>query len=489
MGGVRGTVAAAAVLATLGATPGRAAPLRLEAEEATLEGPVVAADRAGFSGTGYATGITRKSHRIVFAFDAEPGLHAVTIRYAAPHGAKAYVLDVNGRKHSGTLPGTGDSFADHDAGTLELVAGRNVVAVEHGWGWYDVDAVELVAAGEVGPPPEPPARPCDPAATPAAAALLRRIAATSGELSFAGVQGAADLAHVRRLAGVAPVIVSEDLMDYSPSRIERGTKPKQTDQLLAHARAGHVVSALWHWNAPRGLEPDVADQAGAKSRKPWFRGFYTDATTFDVAAALADEQGEDYRLLLRDIDAIAAELERLANADVPVLWRPLHEAEGGWFWWGAKGPEPFKALWRLLHRRLTTHHGLHNLVWVFTGSAAADWYPGDEYVDIVGLDAYPADLRDPLASDWAALRKAYGGRKPLALTEFGGVPDIDAMQRAGIWWSYFLSWSGSKGLRRTSDEELRRIYALPGVGALPEAGRSLPDSGPVGADAGQDLHP
>lgn len=438
-------------------------PQRFEAESAGLEGPVVADQRAGFSGAGYVTGITRRSHRIVFTFDADPGLHAVTIRYAAPHGSKGYVLDVNGVKHSGMLRATGDAFASHDAGVLELAGGRNVVAIEHGWGWYDVDALEIASVGELGPAPRPPGKPCDPQATPQAAALLRRLVETSGSAALPGVQGAADLDYARRKVGVEPVVVSEDLMDYSPSRIEHGTKPRETDKLLAHARDGHVVSALWHWNAPRGLEPDVAGTPGAKSKKPWFRGFYTDATTFDVAATLADEQGDDYRLLIRDIDAIAAQLRRLAEADVPVLWRPLHEAEGGWFWWGAKGPEPFKALWRLMYERLTRHHGLHNLVWVFTGSAAPEWYPGDDVVDVVGLDAYPADVRDPLAADWAALRAAYGDRKPLALTEFGGVPDIGQMQRCGIRWTYFVSWSGGKGMRRTPEGEIRRIYGLPGV--------------------------
>lgn len=455
---------AIAVAAWTAAAP--AAPRRLEAEEAQLDGPTVSAARAGSSGSGYVTGMTRRSHRIVFTFDADAGFHAVTIRYSSPHGPKGYVLDVNGVKHAGTFRATGDAFADHDAGVLELAAGRNVVAVEYGWGFYDVDALDIAPAppGAVAPPPRPPLRPCDRDATPATAALLRRLIETSGSATLAGVQGAKDLEHARRTVHVDPAIVSEDLMDYSPSRIERGTKPRETDRLLEHARQGYVVSALWHWNAPRGLEPDVAGQPGAKSRKPWFRGFYTDATTFDLAAALADERGEDYGLLVRDIDAIAVQLRRLADADVPVLWRPLHEAEGRWFWWGAKGPEPFKTLWRLLHRRLTGHHGLHNLVWVFTGSADPDWYPGDAFVDVVGLDAYPGDPRDTLASDWAALRAAYGGRKVLALTEFGGVPDIGAMQRGGAWWSYFVSWSGSKGMRRTPDDEIQRIYGLPGVG-------------------------
>lgn len=460
----RSRIAWLLVLVWFTAAPCSAAAVRLEAEEAALEGPVVAVERDGFSGRGYVTGMKRRTDRIVFTFDAEAGLHAVAIRYAAPHGPKGYVLDVNGVKHGGMFRGTPEAFASHDAGVLELAAGRNVIAMEKGWGYFDVDALEIARVDEVAAPPRPTGQPCDPQASPAAKALLQRLIGTSGSATLAGVQGAADLDHARRTIGVDPVIVSEDLMDYSPSRIERGAKPRETERLLAHARDGYVVSALWHWNAPRGLEPDVAGVSGAKSKKPWYRGFYADATTFDVAAALADEQGEDYALILRDIDAIAAELRRLADADVPVLWRPLHEAEGGWFWWGAKGPGPFKALWSLLHRRLTQHHGLHNLVWVFTGSADPGWYPGDEFVDVVGLDAYPVDQRDPLASDWAALKAAYGGRKPLALTEFGGVPDIASMQRCGVWWSYFVSWSGSKGMRRTPAEDIRRIYGQAGVG-------------------------
>ena len=81
-----------------------------------------------------------------------------------------------------------------------------------------------------------------------------------------------------------------------------------------------MVTFCWHWNAPK----DLIDQPG----KEWWRGFYTEATTFDVAKAMEDPQSEEYTLIIRDIDAIAVQLKKLANADVPVLWRPLHEAEG-----------------------------------------------------------------------------------------------------------------------------------------------------------------
>lgn len=62
--------------------------------------------------------------------------------------------------------------------------------------------------------------------------------------------------------------------------------------------------------------------------KEWWRGFYTDSTDFNIATAMANPGGANYTLLLRDIDIIAKQLHRLQDAGVPVLWRPLHEAEG-----------------------------------------------------------------------------------------------------------------------------------------------------------------
>src|SRR5690606_25911046 len=118
------------------------------------------------------------------------------------------------------------------------------------------------------------------------------------------------------------------------------------------------------------------------------------------------------------------ELQKYEDAGVPVIWRPLHEAQGNepdgdaWFWWGAHGPENFKTLWRVMHERLTEHHGLHNLIWEFTSSAAKsehlDWYPGDDVVDIVGLDVY-TEPSSTMNGEWYDVLEFYNGRKMLAL--------------------------------------------------------------------------
>lgn len=135
----------------------------------------------------------------------------------------------------------------------------------------------------------------------------------------------------------------------------------------------------WHWGAPTGLY-DTAEH-------PWYRGFYTDATDFNIETALKDTKNANYTLLMNDIDTIAVELKKLQSASVPVIFRPLHEAEGAWFWWGAKGPEPAKKLWDILYDRLTNKHKLNNLIWEWN-SVAASWYPGNDKVDMVSADTY-----------------------------------------------------------------------------------------------------
>lgn len=131
--------------------------------------------------------------------------------------------------------------------------------------------------------------------------------------------------------GKTPAILGLDFMDYTDSRTSRGASSNDTLYALAHAANGGIVTFVWHWGAPAGLY-DSAEQR-------WWSGFYTAASDFDVADALADPTGANYTLLMHDIDTIAVQLGILRDAGIPVLWRPLHEAEGKWFWWGARGPE------------------------------------------------------------------------------------------------------------------------------------------------------
>ncbi len=450
-------------------------PLHFEAEDGRLTGIRVAAERAGFTGSGYVTGFDAPEDGVTFTFTAPAGLYEVRLRYGLPNGEKGYDLTVNGARRSGMFPATTAPYAATSAGKVELQAGENTLTVGNGWGWFDLDAVDLIPVAAPAPLRRVKPRPADPLASREARALLARLTGLYGHKTLSGQYEPAESAFIRDATGHTPAILGGDLMDYSPSRVEHGAAPQgTTERLLAAAKTGRILTLSWHWNAPAGLrDTTYTDAQGRRIEAPWYRGFYTDATTFDLEQALARPDSREYRLLLRDMDAIAGELKKLDAAKVPVLWRPLHEADGAWFWWGAKGPEPFRRLWRLLYERLTAHHRLHNLIWVWSGEKL-DWYPGDAFVDIAGVDAYPKDPRDPLSALWDTFLHRFDGKKLIALTEIGGVPDVDRMRRYGVRWSYFVSWTGDLGPRKVPPERLRAVYGSPWVMNAPVTRSAAP---------------
>lgn len=418
--------------------------IRLEAEYGILNGTSVARTRAGYSGKGYVTGFDADGDKVTLTFPAQAGLYTVRLRYCSPDAEKGYDLIVNGFRFSGKFSPTRAAFAVHSAGKVGLKAGVNTLIIEKGWGYYDLDSIEL--APVVGAPNlrKPPRKLADPRATPQARALFSFLLSQYGSKTLSGQYGKEEGEYVHSVSGKRPAIVGADFMEYSPSRRAFGSDGKnETEKAIQNAKDGCIITMSWHWNAPKDLlNKTYTGKDGKTVDARWYKGFYTNATTFDLQKALADPKSEDYRLILRDIDAIAVELKKFAHANVPVLWRPLHEAEGGWFWWGARGPQACIRLWHLMYDRLTNHHNLHNLIWVYSSGTKPEWYPGDASVDIVGIDAYPPDNGDPLSETWDTLLRRLDGKKLLALTEFGGVPDTEKMFRYGVRWSYFVTWSG-----------------------------------------------
>lgn len=442
-----------------------AANILLEAENGTLTGTSVTTAVVGYSGSGYVTGFDSTGDNVRWTFSASNGLYNLRIRFRSPYGEKGFDATLNGATTSGMFPPSA-AFAIFDAGLVELTNGNNTLEIGGGWNYYEIDRADLLFTNAPPPPLPVPATLANPQATFAARMLMEDLVKDYGRITWSGQHETNDAWYVLNTSGRKPLIISGDLMDYSPSRVQfQGLPPNYTERMIAEERAGHVQALCWHWNAPTNLI-NVPGQE-------WWRGFYSDATTFDVSAALANTNSPEYALLLRDMDAIAVQLKKFSSNNIPVLWRPLHESEGGWFWWGAKGPAPFQQLWRLLYQRLTTHHGLHNLLWVLTSEDPA-WYPGDDVVDILGVDAYPTDKSDALSGRWQALQTRFNGKKLLALTEFGGVPDIERMQRFGVWWSWFAPWTGTYGPTAMPTATVVRIYQSPGVFTLDEANAVAP---------------
>lgn len=431
----------------------------LEAENGMLTGNChVSTAVSGYSGTGYVTGFQSTNDTVNWSFTSIPGLYDLIIRYRSPYGPKGYAGVMDGHGFSGTFS-SNSAFASIDAGLVQVATGANTLQIGGGWNYYEIDRVDLNSVATPPPPLPVSAALCDPQATFAARMLMRALVSDYGHHTWTGQHDNSEINYIQGMTGRKPAMVEGDLIDYSPSRVQYAGMPAHyTEDMIALEQAGHVLGLCWHWNAPTNLLNTASE--------PWWRGFYTEATTFDVQAALANTNSVEYALLLRDIDAIAVQLGKIASNNIPVLWRPLHEASGGWFWWGAKGSGPFKQLWRLLFDRLVNYHHLHNLIWVLTNEDPA-WYPGGDVVDIVGLDAYPSDPTDALSSDWQTLKSQFDGVKLLTLSEFGGVPDIERMHAFGVWWSYFSPWGGSF-IEDAPTNTLIRIYSSPEAITLDE---------------------
>ncbi len=168
--------------------------------------------------------------------------------------------------------------------------------------------------------------------------------------------------------------------------------------------------------------------------------FYKEQTYFDAAKATTEGTFEN-EVFTADLAKVATSLKQLQSEGIPVIWRPFHEAAGGWFWWG-KDAESCKKLWIAMFDYLKTE-GVNNLIWVWTSEDSDDdWYPGDAYVDIIGRDLYDKDA--------AACKSAYEtefdryGHKIIALTENGSVGLISEQWAAGARWAWFMPWYGAE---------------------------------------------
>ncbi|GIP24351.1 glycosyl hydrolase [Paenibacillus sp. J22TS3] len=420
-----------------------------EAESGTLTGTAAAKDTPGYSGTGYVTSFDNDGDSLAVDVSVpSAGLYQITIRYHSPYGHKQAYLFVNG-----TAAGSVDfeqttGFTEMAVTKALLNKGTNTIRLDKGWGMYEIDyfAIEPAAAPAVH---QVSKALVNPGASSAVKSLMSYLVDSYGSKILSGQQDYSNVAWIQSNLGKKPAMVGFDLMDYSPSRVELGAATTEIEKAIDWDRQGGIVSFVWHWNAPK----DLINQPG----KEWWRGFYTDSTTFDIQYALDHPDSEDYALLLRDIDAIAIQLKRLQDANVPVLFRPLHEAEGGWFWWGAKGAEPCKELYRILYDRLTNYHHLNNLIWVWN-SISPDWYPGDDVVDIVSYDSYPlAGDYSPQMGKYDQLVSLGRDRKLVAMTENGAIPDPDLLPVYHADWSWFTTWGAFDGNANSLDH-LKKVY-------------------------------
>ena len=462
-------------------------PVRYEAEAAvTNETQTPKVALASASGGYY---VEMRSGDLSFNVTASAaGFYTVWARFSQTCAdSKAQNLVVNGTQVGQiTFPATGPHDGDNcgpaafqefkAAGKVRLKAGANTVAITNSWGWVDIDYIE------VGPYEPTPFNVPVSLVTPNASLNARKVyqflrenfqtKVISGVMTDNVAQNDGnytphthatqpEMKNAKDASGKYPALMGLDFMHGTGEQARRPNG--QGDWFIGYNNAaitlaetffeaGGIPIFCWHRRDP--LKKSTHDQSFYSASHPSYQSVGTD---FDLTKAFTNATYEtfnvssvEYKGMLEDIDTVAGFLKRLADKNVTVLWRPLHEAAGGWFWWGAKGPKPCAQLYRLMFDRLVNHHGLDNLIWVWTTEESGgelDWYPGDAYVDIIGRDYYPspdqgARATGSLVSSFENIKEIFGAKKIITLSENGSIPYPDSLKNDGAGWSWFMSWNG-----------------------------------------------
>lgn len=419
----------------------------LEAEDGELSNSATAkASTKGYSGKGYVDITDNSEFKITVEIPSNQ-FYKITVRHRAD-GHKENELRFNGKKVFDIYSEAGD-WVESTVDGVFLEKGTNTITLGSGWSWFSLDSIKIENGSSLD----------DGLYTGMAETLSNKYAnlktqniyqylrAIYGKRTLAGqctdYGNNTETDALYKGLGKYPAVRTFDFIFDSPNYGYNNDRPaKDYDLAIKWSQEGGLVVYDWHWYAPCNGS-----------------SFYAKDTQFRLSSAVTDmyiahmklseikKLYEDKKIskeaykLVSDIDSISTLMQKMEDKNVTVMWRPLHEASGGWFWWGASGPEAYKWLWKLMYERMTDYHELDNLIWIWNAQSS-DWYPGDEYCDIAAIDIYNA-AHDYGASP-AMLADMHGwtdGVKMITMSECAIMPDPDLIVRDNAYWLWFAVWN------------------------------------------------
>jgi len=257
--------------------------------------------------------------------------------------------------------------------------------------------------------------------------------------------------YVEDLTGKSPAIWGSGFYKY----YKEGHADSIVQESIKRYKEGYVITLMWHTGRPQDNPPFdwKTSTQGELTENEW-----KDLTTAGTPL---------YKKWETRVDTIATYLKQLKKAKIPVLWRPYHEMNGIWFWWGdKKGKDGYVKLWKMMYDRFVNHHKLNNLIWVWNANAPRDrkddeayayelYFPGLEYVDVLAADVYHNDYKQSHHDDLLTLSKG----KIIALGEVGEVPNPEILINQPMW-NWFMVWVQWVETHNTP-KQIKALYKYP----------------------------
>ena len=402
------------------------------------------------------------------------GMYTLTIYAQGVGGDKIQTLAIND-VDQGQISIPESTGFEPVSMTVKLNEGKNTVTISKSWGWSKFDYL-AVSPAELSPIKATQTTCCDVNATDEPRALMSYLASVYGNGIISGQQeiyqyGPHDyeqeFEYLKDLTGHYPAIRGFDYGNRCCILFGQNDDGS-TDRVIDWVKNKNgIATASFHLNVPNDFENYTLGTS-----LPFDQTTYSQYTDFSPSKAVVEGTKEN-KYYLDALEVLAKEFKKLEAEGIPVMWRPLHEAEGSggetgsWFWWGREGSEAYKELWKFTYKVLTEDFGCHNLIWVWNSynyEYSQDWYPGDEYVDIIGYDKYnctdwstgSAVVKhndSAISSTFYGIMEKYDSKKMVAMAENDCFSTIDNITSEKAGWLYFMTWydGGSDDINFVSD--------------------------------------
>lgn len=417
----------------------------VEAETGAVSGKAkVKSDRKGYKGKGYVTNISAEEDwsREIELTDSQYYDLTITVASDVPcvNG-----IAVNGKKLQDFSASGSGKFEKVTFKNIYIEKGKTAISVIPVDGGLDVDCLTLTASEDISKLDLTISKPAlsNKDSDYNAKALYQYLCESYGKQVLLGqhdtIGTSAETDMIYKTTGKYPAIRFGDLM----LATEKDSITTDTEMNIAMDWASNdgIVGYMWHWAAPDDKREYYADQTDFDIKKAVTKENIAELSLEDIKKLQKDGKvSKECVAVVQDIDTVSEKLSTLRDEGIAVLWRPLHEASNGDFWWG-NDKEAYKWLWKLMYERQTKYHKLNNLIWVWSAQNA-DWYVGDEYCDVLSCDVYDDGNKDAQVNIMLFLQ-SISKNKPIAMSECGSFPDIQSIADEKAMWAFIGQWGGN----------------------------------------------